>query len=159
MKTVRVVRLAPFRAVTSGLDTPDRVMEDFNAWQEAHTGLIRPMLCGAPDFLMGVGDKLEWLWAVKEGVTDADVAPYRLVEHPGGLYAAAVTVDGDEALMAQAYGDILQWLESSGFAPDEGENRRTLCHMLEPQREIRAALGYDQLELLVPICIRGGKNA
>lgn len=156
---VRVVNLTPFRVVTSGLDDAERVMDAFNTWQEAHMHLIRPMLYGAPDFLSGEGERLEWLWAVKEGVTDADVTPYRLTEHPGGLYACAVTVDGDDERMGKTYAEVLQWIGTTGFEPDESPARRTLCHMLEPDQAIRAALGYDQLEMLVPIRIRGEKDA
>ena len=156
---VRVVRLAPFCAVTSGLDDAEHVMNGFNAWQEAHMHLIRPMLCGAPDFLSGEGEKLEWLWAVKEGVTAADVAPYLLTEHPGGLYACAVTVDGDDERMSGTHAEVLRWIGTTGFEADEGPARRTLCHMLEPDEEIRAALGYDQLEILVPIRFRKEKDA
>ncbi|MBQ2953527.1 MAG: hypothetical protein IJE07_08205 [Clostridia bacterium] len=153
---VRVVRIAPFRAVTSGPDTPERVFGDFNAWQEAHMHLIRPMLCGAPDFLCGEDGKLEWLWAVKEGVTAADVQPYQLVEHPGGLYACAVTVDGDDALMARAHAGILQWIGGSGFEPDERPGRATMVHMLTPEGALRAALGYDQAEIFVPVRVKKG---
>lgn len=156
---VRVVRIAPFRAVTSGLDDAERVMNVFNAWQEAHAHLIRPMLCGAPDFLSGEGDRLEWLWAVKEDVTGADVAPYCLTEHPGGLYASAITVDGDDERMTRTMAEVLQWIGTTGFEPDEGPARRTLCHMLEPDESIRAALGYDQMEILVPIRIRKETDA
>lgn len=151
---IRIVRLESFRAVTSGADDISHLMEGFNAWQEAHMHLIRPMLYGAPDFLFSRGEKMEWIWAVKEGVTEADVQPYRLTEHPGGLYACVVTVDGDDEKMSQSYGDILQWLENSGFAADESAERPTLCHMLHPDKDIRAGLGYDQMEIFVPIRLK-----
>lgn len=149
---VRIVRLAPFLAVTSGQDRPEKIFGDFNDWQEAHAHLIRPMLYGAPDFLSGAEDGMEWLWAVKDGVTDADVQPYRLTDFPGGLYACAVTTDGDDEAMGRTHAGMLTWLDGTGFAPDE--ERRTLMHMLEPEKDVRDALGYDQAEIFVPIRLK-----
>lgn len=155
---VRVVRLAPFRAMTSGLDAFDRVIGDFNAWQEAHMHLVRPMLYGAPDFLFGEDGKAEWLWAVKDGVTETDVQPYRLTDFEGGLYACATTVDGDDDLTGRIHAGILKWIDNSGFELDERPGHRTMYHMLNPDEELRAALGYDQTEIFVPIRLKKGAH-
>ena len=156
---IRIVTLAPFRAVSSGLDSFERVMGEFNAWQEAHMELIRPMLYGAPDFLGGEDEKAEWLWAVRDGVTAADAAPYRLREVEGGLYAVVTTVDGDEAMTGRALAEVAAWLESSGFESDDRPGHRTMYHMLNPTQEIRGALGFDQTEIFVPIRVRGKERA
>lgn len=155
---VRIVELALFRAVTSGLDSFDRVMGDFNTWQEGHGDIIRPMLYGAPDFLYGEDGKAEWLWAVRDGVTQADVAPYYLREFAGGLYAVATTVDGDEDITQRVLARIRDWIEHSGFEADERPGRRIMYHMLHPTEEIRAALGYDQTEIFVPVRIGKKEN-
>ena len=151
---IRIVRLSPFRAITSGPDTQERVFGAFNTWQEAHLPLIRPMLCGAPDFLMEHDGLAEWLWAAADGVTDQDVLPYRLVDFPGGLYACITMIDGNDESGSLAYRTVLDWLAQSRFEPDEGPDRRTLYHMLHPEPALEAALGYHQCELFVPVRIR-----
>lgn len=152
---VRVVQIQPFRAVTSGADSFDRVMGEFNQWQEAHNHLIRRMIYGSPDFLWGEADgRAVWIWAVEDWVEPADTSPYQIITFEGGLYAAAMSIDGDSESYSGVYQRILKWLETSGFALDERPGHRTMCHMLNPSDEIRRALGYDQMDIYVPIRIR-----
>lgn len=149
---VRVVQVNPFRAVSSGPDTFMRVMGEFNAWQESHNHLVRKMIYGAPDFLWGEEDgSAVWIWAVEDGVTAEDTAPYEIITFEGGLYAAAMSVDGDGESYAAVYQSICKWIESSDFSLDERPGHRTMCHMLNPSEELRKALGYDQMDIYVPI--------
>lgn len=152
---VRIVQINPFRAVTSGLDTIENVMGPFQEWQEAHNHLIRKMMYGAPDFLFFEPDmRAEWIWAVEDWVTEADCAPYKLIEFEGGLYAAAMSVDGDDDISGRVIQGIMKWLETSGFEPDERYRHRILCHMVNPTDEIKNALGYHQQDIYVPIKVR-----
>lgn len=43
----------------------------------------------------GIPRAVNRLWTVKDDVTEADTCPYEMIEYPGGLYAAAVSIDGD----------------------------------------------------------------
>ena len=52
--------------------------------------------------------------AVEDWVTEADTAPYELIEFEGGLYATAVSVAGDDDISGRVYGDIKTWIENSG---------------------------------------------
>ena len=90
---------------------------------------------------------------MEDGVTETDVAPYELIEFEGGLYAAAMSVDGDDDIANRVYAGILKWIESSGFELDERPGHRAMGHMLNPTDEIKEALGYDQMDLYVPIKI------
>lgn len=150
---VRIVQINPFKAFSSGADTIENVMGPFQEWQEAHNHLVRKMMYGSPDFLWFEEDKAVWVWAVEDGVTETDVAPYELIEFEGGLYAAAMSVDGDDDIANRVYAGILKWIESSGFELDERPGHRAMGHMLNPTDEIKEALGYDQMDLYVPINI------
>ena len=153
---VRVLRINPFRAVTSGPDSFENVMGTFNTWQEGHNHLVRRMMYGAPDFLWGEPDgRAVWIWAVEDGVTPADTAPYELITFEGGIYAACISIDADGESYDAAMKRIHTWIESSGFVLDERPGHRTMCHMLPPDEEIRQALGYDQMDIYVPIKPRG----
>ena len=152
---VHVVQINPFRAVTSGTDTFERVMGEFNAWQEAHNHLIRKMIYGSPDFLWGEADGYaQWIWAIEDWVQPEDTEPYPLITFPGGLYAAAMSIDGDGESYQSVLQSIGRWVEKSGFMLDKGSGRRTMCHMLNPSESLQKALGYDQMEIFVPIRIR-----
>lgn len=156
---VRIIQINPFRAFSSGADTIEHVMGTFQQWQEEHNHLVKKMIYGAPDFLWFEKDgKAVWIWAVEEWVTREDTAPYELIEFEGGLYAAAMSVDGDDDIGGRVYSGILKWLEDSGFELDERPGHRTMCHMLNPTDVIKHALGYDQLDIYVPIKIRSKKQ-
>ena len=156
---VRIIRINPFRAFSSGLDTMDKVMGCFQKWQEEHNHLVKKLMYGSPDFLWFEEDmRAEWIWAVEDWVTEVDTAPYEIIEFEGGLYATAVSVDGDDDISGRVYGGIKKWVENSGFELDERPGHRTLCHMLNPSDEIKNALGYHQLDIYVPIKLRGGVN-
>ncbi len=154
---VRIVRINPFKAFSSGADSIENVMGPFQEWQEAHNHLVKKMIYGSPDFLSFEGDKAVWIWAVEDGVTREDVAPYELIEFEGGLYAEAMSVDGDDDIRNRVYAGILKWIEESGFELDERPWHRSMGHMLNPSEEIKGALGYDQMDLYVPIKIRERK--
>lgn len=152
---VRIIQVNPFRAFSSGADTIENVMGTFQEWQEAHNHLVKNMLYGAPDFLWFEEDgKAVWIWAVEDWVTERDTAPYELITFEGGLYAAAMSVDGDDDIMGRIYSGILKWLEGSGFELDERPGHRSMGHMVNPTEEIRQALGYHQMDIYVPIKIR-----
>ncbi len=152
---VRIVKINPFRAFSSGEDTVENVMGPFQEWQEEHNHLVKKMIYGAPDFLWFEEDmKAVWIWAVEDWVTKKDTKPYELIDFEGGLYAAAMSVDGDDDIGGRVYSGILKWIEDSGFELDERPGHRTMGHMLNPEVEIKNALGYDQMDLYVPIKIR-----
>ncbi|WP_217957528.1 MerR family transcriptional regulator [Acutalibacter muris] len=155
---VRLVQISPFKAFTSGADTIENVMGPFQEWQEAHNHLVKKMIYGAPDFLWFEEDKATWIWAVEDGVTAEEVAPYELIEFEGGLYAAAMSVDGDDDIGNRVHAGLLKWIEDSGFELDERPGHRTMGHMLNPTEEIKRALGYDQMDLYVPVKVREKGN-
>lgn len=154
---VRIIQINPFKAFSSGADSIENVMGPFQEWQEAHNHLVKKMMYGSPDFLWFEEDKATWIWAVEDGVTAEDVAPYELIEFEGGLYAEAMSIDGDDDMGNRVHAGILKWLEDSGFELDERPGHRVMGHMLNPTEEIKGALGYDQMDLYVPIKIRERK--
>ena len=152
---VRIIQINPFKALSSGLDTIDNVMGTFQQWQQEHNHLVKKPIYGAPDFLWFEEDmRAVWIWSVEDWVTQADVESYEIIEFEGGLYAAAMSVDGDDDINGRVYEGIKKWLETSGFELDERPGHRTLCHMVNPTDEIKAALGYHQLDIYVPIKVR-----
>ncbi len=153
---VRIIQINPFRAFSSGADTIENVLGTFQQWQEEHNHLVKKMIYGAPDFLWFEENmQAVWIWAVEEWVTQKDTAPYELIEFEGGLYAAAMSIDGDDDMGNRVYSGIIKWLEDSGFELDERPGHRTMGHMVNPSDAIKNALGYDQMDIYVPIKIRG----
>jgi len=149
---IMIVRLPPFRAVTSGRMSFEELFSSFMPWQEQHNQLFAPVVFDACDFLSGTGTAFEWFWAVGQAVTEADTHPYRIVRHPGGLYAAAVSIDGDGMSHNKVRSKIAKWLENTNFVFDD--SRDFLGHMIYVDDEIKAGLGYHQMNLYTPIRLR-----
>ena len=156
---VRIIEIPKFRAVTSGYKSFEDIFSEngFGKWQEEHQHFIRDLLYASPDFMWGEDGKTVWDWAIYDWVTEEDTAPYSIREVEGGLYAAAISVDGDDNINGRVYQGIKNWLETSGFELDERPGHRTLCHMPNPTDEIKKGLGYHQLDVFVPIKLREDK--
>jgi len=88
-------------------------------------------------------------------VTEADTRPYKIVEFPGGLYAVAVSVDGDGESHDKVRSKTEKWLESTNFVMDD--SRDLMGNMIYVDDEIKAGLGYHQMNLFAPIKLKKGK--
>ena len=97
--------MPPFRAVTSGLLSGDKLFGEFDAWNNARIYKSVPILFDSVDFLTGVGNEGEWFWRVDDDVTEADVAPYKIVEQP----ALAGSLQGHAGVFTESspYGTFL----------------------------------------------------
>ena len=150
---IMIIRIQEFRAVTSGLLTFEELFGgDFMPWQEAHNHLFKPVIFNCPDFLCGKDDRVEWIWAIKDEVSEADTYPYEVINYPGGLYAVAVSVDGDSESHSKVTKKIEQWLENTNFTIDN--DRSSMGNMIYVDDEIREGLGYHQMILYTPIKLR-----
>jgi DNA-binding transcriptional MerR regulator len=155
---VHVVRLPKFRAVSSGYDTFDNIFceSGFDVWMRAHHHLEKKIVFDCADFMWHEDGKTIWIWAIRDEATETDTEPYQIIEFEGGLYAAAVSVDGDDDINGRVYTGIKNWVEASGFELDERPGHQTLCNMIYPLEEVKKGLGYHQLEIYVPIKLRAG---
>lgn len=150
---IMIVKIPKFRAVTSGVVTFEELFGgDFMPWQESHNHLFKPVIFDSADFLCGKDDKAEWIWAVKDEVTEDDTYPYKIIEFPGGLYAAAVSVDGDGESHNRVRSKTEKWLEGTNFVIDS--KRELMGHMIYEDDEIKEGLGYHQMNLYAPIKLK-----
>lgn len=150
---IMIVRIPKFRAVTSGLLTFEELFGgDFGSWQEAHGHLFKPIIFDSPDFLSGKDGMVTWMWALKDEVTEDDTHPYEIIEYSGGLYAVAVSVDGDGESYNRVRSKTEKWLESTNFIIDN--DRELMGHMIYVDDEIKEGLGYHQMNLYAPIKLK-----
>ena len=148
-----IVKVPSFRAVSSSRMSFEELFGGgFMTWQESNNHLFTPIIFDACDFLCGTGSEFEWFWAVKNDVTSDQTHPYRIVTHPGGLYAAAVSIDGDGVSQNKVREKISQWLENTNFVYDD--TRDFMGHMIYVDDEIKAGLGYHQMILYTPIRLK-----
>lgn len=157
---VMVIRIPPFRAVTSGEQTFEDIFKEggymFQLWQ--HYPLYRPVIFDCLDFMLVNEDKATMVCAVKDSVREEDVSPLQLIDFPGGLYAMAVSIDEDDESIKKVQDKIFQWIESTNFEVDK--NRSFMFNMpyLDEeniyQKDIEKGLGYRQMQRYVPIKLK-----
>ncbi|NLX27077.1 MAG: GyrI-like domain-containing protein [Lentisphaerae bacterium] len=149
---VIIIRIPKFRAVTSELASFDEVFGAFGQWREAHNHLFKSVVFNCSDFLMGKDGLYEWVWGIKDEVMEADTAPYNIIEFEGGLYAVTVSVDGDGESHNKVRAKMDKWLETTNFVEDT--SRLKAGHMIYVDDEIKAGLGYNQMNLYLPIKLK-----
>lgn len=150
---VMIIKIPKFRAITSELIEFEELFGgDFMSWQEGHNHLFKPVIFDCQDFLCGKDGKAEWIWAIGDEVTEAETHPYKIIGNPGGLYAVAVSVDGDGESHDKVRRKTEKWLESTNFVIDN--DRELMGHMIFPFDEIKEGLGYHQMNLYAPIKLR-----
>lgn len=147
---VFIVRIPKFRAMTTGLVGWDEVFD--LGIDKKQVGLTVPILFDAVDFLYGKDDKVAWIWRIRDDVTWADTHPFEITEFQGGLYAVAVSIDGDGESHDKVRSKMAKWLESTNFVMDN--DRELMGHMVYVDDEIKQGLGYEQMALYAPVKLR-----
>ena len=152
---VRVVEIPRCRMVSSGyFNDLGEVLGSFDIWFSKCDKMRKGISFSPLDFMFFEADgRGMWLYAVEDWVTEKDTNGYEIIEFEGGLYANAVSIDGDDDIGGRVYMGIKEWIDNSGFELDEREGHRTMCHMIVGEKMNRG-LGYKQLDIFVPVKLR-----
>ncbi|SEO01241.1 DNA-binding transcriptional regulator, MerR family [Amphibacillus marinus] len=162
---VMVVRVPPFRALTSGTHSWKEIFKQggymFQLWQHYHS--FKTVIFDCLDFtLVRTDDKGEMICAVKNNVHDVDVSPLKIIDFPGGLYAMAVSIDEDDESIRKVQDKICQWIEMTNFKLDESRSFMFNMPYLDEeniyQQDVEKGLGYRQMQRYVPIKLKEEKN-
>lgn len=161
---IMVVRIPGFKAVTCGDKTWGELFKEggymYQLWQYCH--LYESVIFDCFDFLLPKNDKAEWICAVKDGVTDADISPFKLFDFPGGLYAMAVSIDEDNESIQKVEDKVCRWIENTNFELDKDRNVMfNMPYLYEDGRDIvykdiEKGLGYKQMQRYFPIKLKDG---
>lgn len=152
---IRVVEIPVCRMAASGYFKDfSEVLGSFDIWFCEYDKMRKGISFSPLDFMFFEEDgRGMWLYAVEDWVTEKDTNGYEIIEFEGGLYANAVSMDGDDDISGRVYMGIKQWIDNSGFELDERKGHRTMCHMIVGEKMNRG-LGYKQLDIFVPIKLR-----
>lgn len=145
---VRVISLPACKMVSSGFGNFDE--DNFTRFDQWFSKLpIQPFEM-PKDFLWFDPEKgkLVWWYVYSEAM---DTQDFPIEEFDGGFYVAAVSKDGDDEDGNRVYDGIKKWIaESKTFELDERPNHYTMSHIITTP-QARETLGFDQLEILVPV--------
>lgn len=142
---IRIIELPQCTMATSHGHT----LEAFDTWWSAldrtRTDRFYPR-----DFMYydSAASQLVWLYALPYG---ADSGPFQTIGFAGGLYAARISKDGDDADGERVMHEIKRWVSDTGYlADDEGPARPTLFHVITSDSAF-AKMKHRQLDIYVPV--------
>ena len=160
---VMVVRLPRFKAITTGIQTWDYMFKDGGGMNQLwrYSSMFRNVIFDCADFLIRRNDKAEWLCGVKDDFDEPDISPLELIEFEGGLYAMAVSIDGDDESIGKVDDKICRWIENTNFELDQSRgfmgNMPYLDEGDAANAVIKQGLGYEQFQRYVPIKLKEDK--
>ncbi|MCL2499268.1 MAG: MerR family transcriptional regulator [Defluviitaleaceae bacterium] len=164
---MRGIEIPRFRAVSSGLKTMEEIFGEggFQSWLDAHDHFILKQITDEPGFFWedppeGNG-KSVLIRPIKDGVTEADVYPYELMEFPGGLYLVATGDENDADDINETIECMMDWINSH----DEFEhgtlselvalcNRPAMCNMPNVGGAFDSVLGIAQQQIFIPLKLK-----
>ena len=168
LNNMRGIEIPKFRAVSSSLKTHEELFGDngFNSWIEQHGHLLKEHIYEPTSFLwhegiafdrasqafsMGENIMNTLIYAIKDDVTEADVAPYEITEFPGGIFLVATGDESDNDDLEKTIGCMLTWIRNSdvfeyGDFPESG-----MCNMPNPDGAFDTALGIAQQQIYLPL--------
>lgn len=158
LKNMRLVEIPKFSAVSSGA----RPLEDifcgdnsFNAWVDDHTHFLKEHVFEPQDFLWHENDEISrsvWIVALRDGVTENDTVPYRMVEFPGGMFLVATCDELDEDDLNETVLGMRQWIDASEVL--EHGDLPGMCNMPNPGGRIDKALGIAQQQIFLSVKLK-----
>ena len=160
LQNMRIIEIPRFRAVSSGPKTLDDLFgagAQFNIWVNEHKNLIRDHIFEPQDFLWhedGDVNKSVWIFPVKEGVTEADTAPYEIVEFPGGMFLVATGDESDDRDINETINGMFDWINNSTVFEYGDFPKSGMCNMPNPDGSADNALNVAQQQIFLPLRFR-----
>jgi|GEM_PF-618231 len=173
LSNMRGIEIKKFRAVSSGLKTLKELFGEngFDSWIRQHGNLLIEHMYEPTSFLwhegitfnresqnFSINENITWesgkntlILAIKDDVTEADVAPYEIIEFPGGIYLVATGDEGDNDDLNETIGCMLSWIRNNeifeyGDFPQSG-----MCNMPNSGGAFDKALGIAQQQIYMPL--------
>lgn len=147
-----IQELPPCKAVASGWkDNFEGLFDFMGAWiQDKEVG--SPFTY--PDFLM-FHEPMSFLWLKLLPDDKVDTKGFEVIDFLGGLYVSAIAMDDNIDDLIATINDLKNWVkEQDNFELDFRPGRYRMTSRLtsdETSKVIKNALGYDQLEVYLPI--------
>ncbi len=156
LQNMRIIEIPKFRAVSSGANTFDAIFGDggFDQWIGTHTHLIKELLYECPDFMWHENNDINqtvWIWAIKDDITEADTAPYEIIEFKGGMYLVATADENTPDDLNETVNCMIKWIENSDVFEKGDYPVSGMCNMPNGNGVIDKALGIAQQQIFLPL--------
>lgn len=163
LHNMRGIEIKSFRAVSSGPKTLRQLFGEngFQEWVSSHPDLFLEHMYEPTAFLWHEDAHIAWesgrnifVLALKEGVTEADVAPYEILAFPGGMYLVATGDEKDNGDLEETISCMRNWIASSPIFEYGDFPKSGMCNMPNPDGAFDSALGIAQQQIYLPLKFR-----
>ena len=157
LKNMRGIEIPKFRAVSSGLKTFDELFGEngFSKFIDVHhKHLIQAQITDEPGFLWHEGDKNILIRPIKDHVAAEDVAPYEIIEFPGGIFLVATADENDSKDLNETIHCMMDWIKNSGVFEYGDFPKSGMCNMPNADGVFDSALGIAQQQIFLPLKLR-----
>jgi len=163
LHNMRGIEIQKFRAVSSGLKTLNELFGEsgFMLWVDKHRHLFKEHMYEPTDFLWHEDEVITWengrnvfILAIKDGVTETDVAPYEIIDFPGGIYLVATGDESSNDDLEETISCMKTWIESSEIFEYGDFPKSGMCNMPNPDGAFDKAFGIAQQQIYLPLKFR-----
>jgi len=160
---MRGIEIRQFRAVSSGPKTLNELFGEngFSAWVNQHRHLLVEHSYEPADLLWHLDEKITWdngrniyIYAIRDEVTEDDIAPYELFEFPGGIFLVATADEKDNADLEETVSCMMDWIKASAVFEYGDFPKSGMCNMPNPDGAFDTALGIAQQQIYLPLKFR-----
>jgi len=147
MENIRLIEIPRSKMISSGFGTLEELMKSgfdtrFPNWERT----VFPH-----DFMSYDPERKQMVWYYLLADDTIDPGDFEVIDFEGGLYAACVSIDGNDTDGARVYEGIKAWVAASEHLElDERPGHYTMFHVSTSPNAMKA-LGYNQLDLFVPV--------
>lgn len=163
LQNMRGIEIKPFRAVSSGPRTLEDIFGEggFSQWLDTHRNLIKDHVYEPSEFLWHEGEKDTWgrgknilISAIKDEVTEVEVAPYEIIDFPGGLYLVGTGDESNNDDLNETINCMMAWIENSDVFQYGDFPKSGMCNMPNPDGAFDKAVGIAQQQIYLPLKFR-----
>ncbi|MCL1804094.1 MAG: GyrI-like domain-containing protein [Eubacteriaceae bacterium] len=163
LKNMRGIEIPRFRALSSGPKTLKELFgpDGFDEWAGRHQSFFARHIYEPTAFLWHEDEAITWesgysilAMAIDDSVTEADVAPYEIIEFPGGIFLVATGDENDPSDLNETVQCMMEWIESSNIFEYGDFPKSGMCNMPNPNGAFDTALGIAQQQIYLPLKMR-----
>ena len=163
LNNMRGIEIQKFRAVSSGPKTLNELFGEngFDLWVGQHRHLLAEHMYEPTAFLWHEDEQITWesghnifILAIKDDVTENDVAPYDIIEFPGGIFLVATGDESDNDDLEETISCMMTWIRNSEVFEYGDFPKSGMCNMPNPDGAFDKALGIAQQQIYLPLKFR-----
>lgn len=160
LQNMRLVEIPKFRAVSSGPKMLSELFgegDTFSSWVNRHKNLMKEHIFEPQDFLWHENQDINqsvWIIAINENVTEAETAPYKIIEFPGGMFLVGTGDEKDNADLEETVNCMFTWINHSDVFEYGDFPKSGMCNMPNPDGIIDKALNIAQQQIFLPLKFR-----